>query len=76
MRGGGHDTALGRGVQRCPELREGLLQRMELRCGILHAEEMLGAAQDQGRGSAGSEAPVLRGGEALGAAGRRGDCVG
>lgn len=57
--GGGGSTALGRGVQRCTELREGLLQRTEPRCRILRAVEMLSAAQDQGRGSAGSEMPVL-----------------
>lgn len=51
VRGG---TALGRGVQRCTELREGLLQRVELHCRILHAVEMLSAAKDQGRGSAGA----------------------
>lgn len=73
VRGG---TALGRGVQRCTILREGLLQRLELRCRILHAVEALSAAQDQGRESAGSQAPALHGGEVLGAAQRRGDCVG
>lgn len=57
----------------CTVPREGLPQGMELRCRILHAVEMLGAAREQGRGSAGSEVPVLRGGEVLGAARRRGD---
>lgn len=45
---------MGRGAQRCTELREGLLQRVELHCSILHAVEVLSAAQDQGRGSAGA----------------------
>lgn len=51
-------TAWSRGAQRCTGLREGLLQGTELRCSISQAKEMLSAAQDRGRESAGSQVPV------------------